>query len=172
MEGVALSAQRIPTYSRFSTPEPLLFLPSGSSVVLTRLSGSRFRLFLRKSGSAGHRTRDLWVCSQVLWSIDHRGGRRSTHTRRNNEITARNNYRRLNRRITDKYRRILSCKPVKSSIYCIVGIPSHTAFVMSGERTGADRHPPILRIVIGVLTYCCCSDDRYHGYRASTSLDC
>jgi hypothetical protein len=30
-------------YSRFSRPEPLLFLPSSSSVVLTRLSGPRSR---------------------------------------------------------------------------------------------------------------------------------
>jgi hypothetical protein len=29
---------------------------------------------LRKSGSAGNRTRDLWICSQELWSLDHRGG--------------------------------------------------------------------------------------------------
>jgi hypothetical protein len=28
-------------YSRFSRPEPLLFLPSSSSVVLARLSGAR-----------------------------------------------------------------------------------------------------------------------------------
>jgi hypothetical protein len=30
-------------YSRFSSPEPLLFLPSSSSIVLTRLSGPRSR---------------------------------------------------------------------------------------------------------------------------------
>jgi hypothetical protein len=30
-------------YSRFSRPEPLLFLPSSSSIVLTRLSGPRSR---------------------------------------------------------------------------------------------------------------------------------
>jgi hypothetical protein len=30
-------------YSRISRPEPLLFLPSSSSVVLTRLSGPRSR---------------------------------------------------------------------------------------------------------------------------------
>jgi hypothetical protein len=30
-------------YSRFSTMEPLLFLPSSSSIVLTRLSGPRSR---------------------------------------------------------------------------------------------------------------------------------
>jgi hypothetical protein len=31
-------------------------------------------LLLRKTGSAGHRTRDLWICSQELWPLDHRGG--------------------------------------------------------------------------------------------------
>jgi hypothetical protein len=42
----------------FSSPEPLLFLPSSSSIVLTRLSGPRSRpLLLRKSGSTGKRTR-------------------------------------------------------------------------------------------------------------------
>jgi hypothetical protein len=31
-------------------------------------------LLLRKSGSAGNRNRDLWICSQKLWPLDHRGG--------------------------------------------------------------------------------------------------
>jgi hypothetical protein len=31
-------------------------------------------LLLRKSGSAGNRSRDLWICSEGLWSLDHRGG--------------------------------------------------------------------------------------------------
>jgi hypothetical protein len=30
-------------------------------------------LLLRKSGSAGIRTQDLWICSQELWPLDHRG---------------------------------------------------------------------------------------------------
>jgi hypothetical protein len=30
-------------------------------------------LLLRISGSAGNRTRVLWICSQELWSLDHRG---------------------------------------------------------------------------------------------------
>jgi hypothetical protein len=29
---------------------------------------------LRKSGSAGNQTQDLWICSQKLWPLDHRGG--------------------------------------------------------------------------------------------------
>jgi hypothetical protein len=32
-------------------------------------------LLRRKCGSAGNRTRDLWVCSQGLWPLDHRGCR-------------------------------------------------------------------------------------------------
>ena len=31
-------------------------------------------LLLRKSGSVGNRTRDLSICSQKLWPLDHRGG--------------------------------------------------------------------------------------------------
>jgi len=37
-------------------------------------------LLLRKSGSAGDRTRDLCICSQKLWPLDHRGGRIVVHT--------------------------------------------------------------------------------------------
>jgi hypothetical protein len=59
-------------YSRFPRLEPLLFLSSSSSVVLTRLSGPRSRL-LRNSGSAGNRL-DLWICSQEFWLLDHTGG--------------------------------------------------------------------------------------------------
>jgi hypothetical protein len=29
----------------------------------------------QKSGSAVNRTRNLWICSQELWPLDHRGGR-------------------------------------------------------------------------------------------------
>jgi hypothetical protein len=35
------------------------------------------RLLLRKCGSAGNRTRDLWIYSQELWPLEHRGGRSS-----------------------------------------------------------------------------------------------
>jgi hypothetical protein len=35
-------------------------------------------LLLRKSGSAGNRIRNLWICSQKLWPLDHRGGRYSS----------------------------------------------------------------------------------------------
>jgi hypothetical protein len=56
--------------------EPLLFfqiapqLPSRGWV-----DPVRDPLLLRKSGSAGNRTRDLWICSQELWTLGHRGGR-------------------------------------------------------------------------------------------------
>jgi len=36
-------------------------------------------LLLRKSGSAGDRTRDLCICSQKLWPLDHRGGHTLWH---------------------------------------------------------------------------------------------
>jgi hypothetical protein len=31
-------------------------------------------LLLRKSGRVGNRTRDIWICRQKLWPLDHRGG--------------------------------------------------------------------------------------------------
>jgi hypothetical protein len=37
-------------------------------------------LLLRKSGSVGNRTRNLWVWSQEDWPLDHRGGQLSVHT--------------------------------------------------------------------------------------------
>jgi hypothetical protein len=69
---------RIPRpYSRISRQEPLLFLPSSSSVVLTRLSGPRFRpITFFFFVVPRNRTQDLWICSQELWSLDHRGGPR------------------------------------------------------------------------------------------------
>jgi hypothetical protein len=30
-------------------------------------------VFLSQSGSSGNRTRTLWICSQELWPLDHRG---------------------------------------------------------------------------------------------------
>jgi hypothetical protein len=33
-----------------------------------------YPLLLRKSGSAGNRIQDLWICSQEIWLLDHRGG--------------------------------------------------------------------------------------------------
>jgi hypothetical protein len=77
VEGVAWSAQRIPTsVNLFSRPEPLLFHASSSSFVLTWLSGPRSR----KSSRAENRTRDLSICSQKLWPLGHRGGQSRNHT--------------------------------------------------------------------------------------------
>jgi hypothetical protein len=38
-----------------------------------------YPLLLRKSGSAGNRTRNLWICSQKLWPLDHGGGLTAKH---------------------------------------------------------------------------------------------
>jgi hypothetical protein len=70
---------------RGGSPRPLIsvfytgvatFLPSSSSFILTRawVDPIPDPLLLRKFGSAGYRTRDLWVSSQELWPLDHRGG--------------------------------------------------------------------------------------------------
>jgi hypothetical protein len=34
-------------------------------------------LLLRKCGSSGNRTRNLWICSQELRPLDHRGGHKN-----------------------------------------------------------------------------------------------
>jgi hypothetical protein len=71
--------------SRFSIPEPLLFLLSSSSIVLPMLSWPRSRPTTSQNiWYAGNRTRDLWICSQELWPLDHRGGRASTLTLQKN----------------------------------------------------------------------------------------
>jgi hypothetical protein len=71
-EGVAWSAQRIPTAVNlyFLNPEPLLFHSSSSSGWVVPVPDP---LLLRKSGSAGNGTQDLWLCSQELWPLDHKG---------------------------------------------------------------------------------------------------
>jgi hypothetical protein len=66
VEGVAWTAQRIPTavFSVFCTGAATISSRS-SSIVLARLSGPRSRpTTTQKSGSAGNRTRDIWICSQ------------------------------------------------------------------------------------------------------------
>jgi hypothetical protein len=42
-------------------------------------------LLLRKSGSTENRTRDLWICSQELWPLDHRGGSPLLNTEDNSD---------------------------------------------------------------------------------------
>ena len=44
-------------------------------------------LLLRKSGSARNRTRELWICSQKLWPLDHRLGHLKYSTRWKNKFT-------------------------------------------------------------------------------------
>jgi hypothetical protein len=71
IQSAAWSAWRIPpAVISVSRPEPLLSLPSSSSIVLTRLSGPRSRptTFQRRESKP-----DLWICSQELWPLDHRG---------------------------------------------------------------------------------------------------
>jgi hypothetical protein len=78
IEGATWSARRIPTViSRFYRPEPLLFLPSSSATLLTMLSGHRSRpTASQKIWYCRESNPDLWICSQELWPLDHRGGLR------------------------------------------------------------------------------------------------
>jgi hypothetical protein len=63
-------------YCQVSRLEPLLFLPSSSSIVLTRLSGPHSRpTTSQKICSAGNWARDLWICSQKIWPLDRTGSR-------------------------------------------------------------------------------------------------
>jgi hypothetical protein len=67
---VAWSAQRIPAAVNldFLDLEPLFFHSSSSSVVSRGwVDPVPDLLLLRKSGSAGNRTRDLWICIQEIW---------------------------------------------------------------------------------------------------------
>jgi hypothetical protein len=73
IEGVAWSAQRIPgRYFGFLDRSRYFFIQ-----IAPQLSSRGWvdpipdPLLLRKSGSAGNRTRDLWICSQELWPLDH-----------------------------------------------------------------------------------------------------
>jgi hypothetical protein len=63
------------SYSQFSSPLPLLFLPSSPRFYswgwVDSVPGS---LFLRKSYSAGNRAWDFWICSQKLRPLDHKCG--------------------------------------------------------------------------------------------------
>jgi hypothetical protein len=62
-------------YSQISIPEPLLFLPSSPSVVLTRLSGPLSRpTASQKIWWCRESNPELWICSQELRSLDDRVG--------------------------------------------------------------------------------------------------
>jgi hypothetical protein len=63
------------SYFRLSRPGPLLFLPSSSLIVFTRLSGPRSRpTTFQKMCQCRESIPVLWICSQELWPLDHRGG--------------------------------------------------------------------------------------------------
>jgi hypothetical protein len=79
IEGVAWSAQQIPTAVNLCILERSRYF----SIQLAPQLSSRGwvdpvpdPLHPRKSGSPGNRTRDLYICSQKLWPLDHRGGQR------------------------------------------------------------------------------------------------
>jgi hypothetical protein len=64
-------------YFRFSTPKKLYFFQAAPQLYLLGwVDPVPDILLLRKSGSSGNRTRNLWICSQGLWSLNHRGGQR------------------------------------------------------------------------------------------------
>jgi hypothetical protein len=81
-----LSANLVPTFADrgccvVSTTDPYrhyrfsrrAFLPSSSLLYSWgSVDSVPDPLLLRKSDSAGNQTRDLWICSQELWSLDHR----------------------------------------------------------------------------------------------------
>jgi hypothetical protein len=63
-------------YSRLSRPQPLRFLPSSSSIVVTRLTGPRSRpLLLRKFRIAGNLT---WTSGSVARDSDHKATQAAT----------------------------------------------------------------------------------------------
>jgi hypothetical protein len=76
IEDIAWSAQRIPTVVN-------LYFLDRSRYIFFQVAPQLFSrgwvdpvpnpLLFRKSGSAENETRDLWICSQKLWPLDHRG---------------------------------------------------------------------------------------------------
>jgi hypothetical protein len=77
IEGVAWSAQRIPTAVNLSFQDWTRYF---YIQVAPQLSSRGWvdpvpdPLLLRKCGRAGMQSRDLWICCQELWPLDHRGG--------------------------------------------------------------------------------------------------
>jgi hypothetical protein len=62
-------------YSRFSRQEPLLSIQVSPQLYSRGWVDSvPDPQLLRKSVSAWNRTRDIWICSQELWPLDHRRG--------------------------------------------------------------------------------------------------
>jgi hypothetical protein len=61
-------------YSRFLGRRNYYFFQAAPQVYLRgRVDPIPDPLLLRKSGSAGNRTWDLWICGQGLWPLGHRG---------------------------------------------------------------------------------------------------
>jgi hypothetical protein len=77
VEGVAWSGQPIPTAVNLGFLDRSLYF---FIQVAPQLSSRGWvdpvpdPLLLGKSGRAGSRTRDLWICSQKLWRLDYKGG--------------------------------------------------------------------------------------------------
>jgi hypothetical protein len=60
---------------RFYRPDPRLSIQLAPHINTRRwVDPVLDPLLLRKSGSAGNQTQDLWICSQEVWPLDHRGG--------------------------------------------------------------------------------------------------
>jgi hypothetical protein len=72
--GVEWSAQRIPHLSFLDHSRYFFFQVAPQLSSRGWVDSVPDTLLLRKSGSAGNRTRDLWASSQELWPLDHRGG--------------------------------------------------------------------------------------------------
>jgi hypothetical protein len=61
-------------YFQFSRSEPCFFFQVAPQLYLWGwVDPDPDPLLLRKSGSARNRTRNLWICSQELWPLEHRG---------------------------------------------------------------------------------------------------
>jgi hypothetical protein len=86
VEGVAWSAQRIPTAVNLGFLDwSCYFFIQVAPQLSSRgcVDPIPDPLLLRKSGRARNRTQDLWICSQKLWPLDHRGGPESKWNRIN-----------------------------------------------------------------------------------------
>jgi hypothetical protein len=77
MKGVAWSAERIPPVVNLGFLDRSRYYFFQAAPQLSSrgwVDPVPDPLLLRKSGSAGNQTQDLWTCSQKLWPPDHRGG--------------------------------------------------------------------------------------------------
>ena len=84
--GVTWSAQRIPTAVNICFLDRSRYFFIQVAPQLTSwgwVNPVPDPLLLRKSGSAGNRTRDLCICIQKLWPLDHRGGQNKNKNQEN-----------------------------------------------------------------------------------------